>query len=342
MMLDIRSRLWRILQADGQVIATAVQFSEGGRVEGHHRDGASWGIVDSKVALGDAHGRVQAVCHSPRQDSDSEIRLDFLAPETHRLLYSACSLPAMTAGQMLYPVVIPWRAAYEAFFLEKRVFLEHVLKAEAYATMPPGGFCSSGCHSYSASWLPAGVRVGRFCSIAPGVRLMGSQHPTDRVTSSPVSYNPRFQAIARRDFGRDYRIEPFRALLPPPVIGHDVWIGEDVVLKGGITVGDGAVIAARAVVTRDVPPFAILGGVPARVIRPRFPERVVARIQRLRWWDYNYIDLPQEHWGDVEAFLDALEARIAQKAITPYRPEGVDIGLSLLRLWQAAVAAPPV
>lgn len=53
MMLDIRSRLWRILQADGQVVATAVRFSEGGRVEGHHRDGASWGIVDGKVPLGD-------------------------------------------------------------------------------------------------------------------------------------------------------------------------------------------------------------------------------------------------------------------------------------------------
>ena len=70
------------------------------------------------------------------------------------------------------------------------------------------------------------------------------------------------------------------------VIGNDVWIGYEAVILAGVTVGDGAVIAARAVVTKDVPPYTIVGGVPARPIRRRFPEETVNQLLRLRWWDW--------------------------------------------------------
>ena len=70
------------------------------------------------------------------------------------------------------------------------------------------------------------------------------------------------------------------------MIGNDVWIGYEAVVMAGVHIGDGAVVAARAVVTRDVPPYAIVGGVPARIIRMRFDERTIARLLETAWWDW--------------------------------------------------------
>ena len=71
------------------------------------------------------------------------------------------------------------------------------------------------------------------------------------------------------------------------VIGNDVWIGYEAVILSGVTIGDGAVIGTRAVVTKDVPPYAIVGGVPAKLIRKRFDEDVISRLVELRWWDWD-------------------------------------------------------
>jgi len=70
------------------------------------------------------------------------------------------------------------------------------------------------------------------------------------------------------------------------VIGNDVWIGYEAVVMAGVTIGDGAIIGARAVVTKDVPPYTIVGGVPARKIRRRFSDNVIARLLELKWWDW--------------------------------------------------------
>ncbi|WP_416370947.1 CatB-related O-acetyltransferase [Vibrio cholerae] len=74
------------------------------------------------------------------------------------------------------------------------------------------------------------------------------------------------------------------------VIGNDVWIGQNVSLKAGIKIADGAVIAANAVVTKDVPPYAVVGGIPAKVIKYRFSESEICQLLELKWWNYNYKD----------------------------------------------------
>jgi hypothetical protein len=90
-------------------------------------------------------------------------------------------------------------------------------------------------------------------------------------------------------------------------IGNDVWSGHNVTVLGGVTVGDGAILAAGAVVSRDVPPYALVGGVPAKVIRYRFPEKIIERLLAVRWWDFPFIRLSGLAFDDIERCLDQLE-----------------------------------
>ena len=94
------------------------------------------------------------------------------------------------------------------------------------------------------------------------------------------------------------------------MVGSDVWIGYEAVILSGVTIGDGAIIGARAVVTRDVPPYTIVGGVPARPIRRRFDDDTIARLVKLRWWDWDVEKISRSieaiQAGDVAALEEAL------------------------------------
>jgi phosphonate metabolism protein (transferase hexapeptide repeat family) len=145
--------------------------------------------------------------------------------------------------------------------------------------------------------------IGKFCSIAANTRINALEHPIDRVTSHKLSYRPneyfRFQGI---DQGfRQYRSQK------RVTIGHDVWIGHGAVVMPGVTVGTGAVIGANAVVTRDVDPFAIVAGVPAKKLRDRFPPEIAVRLMRLAFWDWDedriFDAIPDIQNLDAEAFL---------------------------------------
>jgi phosphonate metabolism protein (transferase hexapeptide repeat family) len=150
--------------------------------------------------------------------------------------------------------------------------------------------------------------IGRFCSIASDVRIHAPNHPTWRASQHHFTYrSDEYFADAGRDgevfeWRRDHAVS----------VGHDVWIGHGATITAGVSVGTGAVIAAGAVVTRDVPPYAIVGGIPAKLIRMRFPEDVAARLLALAWWDWPHARLRAAlddfRSLDIAAFLERHEA----------------------------------
>jgi phosphonate metabolism protein (transferase hexapeptide repeat family) len=148
----------------------------------------------------------------------------------------------------------------------------------------------------------ADAQIGRFCAIAAQVRIGAPNHPLDRPSQHRFTYCPEYYtATAQRDhaFFRQRRADRVQ-------IGNDVWIGHAVIVMPGVRVGDGAVLAAGAVVTRDVAPYTIVGGVPARQIRERFSRAIAAQLSRIAWWDWPAETIwqrsPEFQSGDVEGF----------------------------------------
>jgi len=136
-----------------------------------------------------------------------------------------------------------------------------------------------GAYSYGECFVPGafppGTVVGRYVSIAEGVRAFGRNHPMDRLSMHPYFFNKRF-GFLRED------AVPFAGL----DVGHDAWIGlRAIVTPSCRRIGLGAVVAAGAVVTSDVPDFAVVAGVPARVMKHRFPEDVREAVKKSRWWE---------------------------------------------------------
>lgn len=120
--------------------------------------------------------------------------------------------------------------------------------------------------------------IGKFCSIARRVMIGPGDHNLAAVTTHPFPLEPEFgQLVVSK------KTEPQK---PAVVVGNDVWIGVNAVILRGVTIGDGAVIAANAVVTRDVPPYTVYGGSPARRLKDRFDPQVAKAIHELRWWDW--------------------------------------------------------
>jgi acetyltransferase-like isoleucine patch superfamily enzyme len=129
--------------------------------------------------------------------------------------------------------------------------------------------------------IAPGTRIGSFCSIAEGARLGGSNHPQGYVSTHP------FQYLSNRGFVPEDNGSLMREMNAPVVIEDDVWVCANAVVVAGVTVGRGSIVGAGAVVTRDVPPYSITLGVPAKVIGTRLPEDQIEPLLGIDWpsWD---------------------------------------------------------
>lgn len=124
------------------------------------------------------------------------------------------------------------------------------------------------------------VEIGKYCSISRNVRIGLGRHPVHLPSSNSIFYAHKKNEV-RSDWVGAVDFEEHQSTK----IGNDVWVGEYVTIPGGVTIGDGAVVATRAVVTRDVPPYAVVAGVPAKIVKYRFPPDTVEALLKLAWWD---------------------------------------------------------
>ncbi len=182
--------------------------------------------------------------------------------------------------------------------------------------------------SFSYSLSPLGrLRIGRYCSIAKGLSVFLPDHPTSFVTTSSAVYAPTEvnTAAALRDAGiEDFSFfAPAPERKPAPVFENDVWIGANVTMKNGITIGTGAVVAAQSIVTKSVEPYMIVGGNPARPIRRRFNDALCEGLLASEWWRYKWTEFRTLGMDQPEAFLDRLGEAVAQGSIRPYEPEPI-------------------
>jgi virginiamycin A acetyltransferase len=142
--------------------------------------------------------------------------------------------------------------------------IEALHKASVDATSNIGSYSYIGCYTHITKG-----RLGRYCSVANNVSIGQGEHRLDRVSTSSKFYDTPWETLTEGEC----------------VIESDVWIGVDAVILRGVKIGVGAVVAANAVVTKDVPAFAVVGGVPARLIRYRFTEEKQKIILTSRWWE---------------------------------------------------------
>ena len=204
-------------------------------------------------------------------------------------------------------------------------------RIEPYSNYINGSFLfSMGSFSFTRSVFPINTVIGRYCSIGARVSVMGIDHPISRFTTANITYDR--QAITNAQFFKDHpEIENFQVNNQEPkntlsaTIGNDVWIGEDVTIARGVSIGDGAILASKALVTKDVPPYAIVGGVPAKIIRFRFPQNAIDRLVQLKWWNYEVqsilsasADIP------IEEFVEMVENAVERGNAKQYNPKVVD------------------
>lgn len=159
----------------------------------------------------------------------------------------------------------------------------------------------------NADCYVARATMGAYCAIGARSSINPFNHPVDWLSINEFQYHPNsFDWVP--EYNQFSRLERTAEMFPQVTIGNDVWTGHNVNIMAGVNVGDGAVIGAGSVVTKDVPPYAVVVGVPAVVKKYRFPEATIERLLRLKWWDLELSELSGLPFREIDRCLDLIEA----------------------------------
>jgi len=195
--------------------------------------------------------------------------------------------------------------------LDREDLTKYILERQYPGMGYEAGDYSYGCPEVMSWGEGAKVKIGSFCSLAGGTKvLLGGNHRSDWVTTYP------FSVLDEPALG----IQGHPYTNGDVLIGNDVWIGMSCVIMSGVTIGDGACVAACSVVTKDVPPYSIVGGNPARVIRKRFTDTQIQDLLLIKWWNWPLPTIQRYYKfllsQDVDMFIEtAQQFAVAQPAV---------------------------
>lgn len=169
-------------------------------------------------------------------------------------------------------------------------------------------------------------KIGRYCSIAKDVSIGAIEHPTDYLSTHHIlmgSYHSNDLNIKKYIEKNSENINVAKEKYFNGIgraknfIGNDVWIGEGAFIRKGVKLSDGCIIGAKSVVTKDVGPYEIVAGQPAKLIRKRFKDDVIKRLLELKWWEYDLSSLTPLNFSSIDKALDQLENTILSKKLKP-------------------------
>ena len=142
--------------------------------------------------------------------------------------------------------------------------------------------------------------IGKYCSISSGVEIGMGQHPLDWLTMNDLikKFYPKYKELNSKYLGSNVREKT--------IIGNDVWIGHNASIMAGVKIGNGAVIGAGAIVTKNIPAYAIYAGIPAKLIRYRFDAATINKLEELKWWDYPESVIAELPFNDVKRCIEIL------------------------------------
>lgn len=145
------------------------------------------------------------------------------------------------------------------------------------------------------------TKIGKFCSIANNCIIGGGAHPISFVSTSPVFCEGR--NILKKNFSK-IKFKPYKKT----ILENDVWIGSNCLIKAGVTIGNGAIIGMGSVVTKNIPPYEIWAGNPAKCIRKRFDDVQIEKLLQIKWWDFKETDLKifAKNFNSVDSFIENL------------------------------------
>ncbi|MEA2019854.1 MAG: CatB-related O-acetyltransferase [Campylobacterota bacterium] len=150
------------------------------------------------------------------------------------------------------------------------------------------------------SFINSKSTIGKYCSIGMYAMIGPGQHPINFLSTSSFQYLPHAYLLENDNIAE---FESHKACC----IGNDVWIGVSAIVQDGVNIGDGAIIGSNAVVTKDIPPYAIAVGVPAKIIKYRFTEDIIEKLLDLKWWDLDIESIKKLPFSNIQECIGKLE-----------------------------------